>query len=68
MGSRWVLSGPITCPLAGIRSCCFHLYQLFSNLSVYQGYLESLLECIAYPTPRVCDSVSLGLGPKNKHF
>ena len=68
MGSRWVLSRPITCPLAGIRSCCFLLYQLFSNLSVYQGYLESLLKCTAYPTIRVCDSVSLGLGPKNEHF
>lgn len=62
------MSGPITCPLAGISTCCFHLYHWFSNFSMYQDCLESLLKHAACTTPRVSDSVSLGLEPKILHF
>lgn len=68
MGSRWVLSGPITCPLTGIEFCCLHLYQWSSNLNVYLGDQENLFKHTVYPPPRVCDSLSRGLGPKNEHF
>lgn len=47
MGSRWLLSAPVTCPLAGINQAllfpCIPTVLRFSNISVYQDYLESLL-------------------------
>lgn len=61
MGSRWVSSGPVACPLAGIGTSCFHLYQWFANLSMY-------LDCHCLPHPTVSDAVNPGLGLKNLHL